>query len=155
MKTLSVDLRERILDAYDEGEGTREDVARRFRVSLGMVKKLLAQRRRTGDIAARHRHSGRKPRLGGAEHREMRALLAGKPDLTLEELRARAGLQCALPTIHRALAAMGLTYKKRHSAPPSKTVRTSRVRDGAGSAARADSTRRGSSSSTNPARRRT
>ena len=32
-------------------KGTREEMARRFRVSLGMVKKLLQQRRRTGDIA--------------------------------------------------------------------------------------------------------
>ena len=39
MKTLSLDLRERILAAYDQEEGTREEVAHRFRVSLGMVKK--------------------------------------------------------------------------------------------------------------------
>src|SRR5208282_2939371 len=37
MKTISLDLRERILAAYDADEGTREAVARRFRVSLGMV----------------------------------------------------------------------------------------------------------------------
>ena len=40
MATLSLDLRERILAAYDAGEGSREEVAHRFRVSLGMVKKL-------------------------------------------------------------------------------------------------------------------
>ncbi len=50
MKTIAFDLRERILAAYDDDEGTREEVARRFRVSLGMVKKLLQQRRRLGDI---------------------------------------------------------------------------------------------------------
>lgn len=63
MRTLSLDLRERILASYDHDEGTREQVARRYRVSLGMVKKLLQQRRRTGDIAPRHRFSGRKPLL--------------------------------------------------------------------------------------------
>ena len=51
MRTLSLDLRERILSAYDKKEGTREEIAARFRVSLGMVKKLLQQRRRTGNIA--------------------------------------------------------------------------------------------------------
>ena len=35
MKTLSVDLRERILAAYDAEEGTRDEIALRFRVSLG------------------------------------------------------------------------------------------------------------------------
>ena len=46
MRTVSVDLRERILDAYDQAEGNREEIAHRYRVSLGLVKKLLQQRRR-------------------------------------------------------------------------------------------------------------
>ena len=37
MRTISLDLRERILAAYDNDEGTREAIARRFRVSLGLV----------------------------------------------------------------------------------------------------------------------
>jgi len=139
MKTLSMDLRERILDSYDRGEGTREEVAVRFRVSLGMVKKLLAQRRRTGEIGARHRHSGRKPKLLEVHHRQMRTLLRAKPDLTLEELRVRAELDCAL-------AAMGLTYKKRRCAPASKTGPTSRRRGAGGRDGRRASTLRGSSS---------
>ena len=61
MRTLSLDLRERILFSYDREEGTRAEIAHRFRVSLGMVKKLLQQRRRTGDISPRHHFAGRKP----------------------------------------------------------------------------------------------
>ena len=38
MRTLSLDLRERILSSYDKEEGTREEIAHRYRV-LGMVKK--------------------------------------------------------------------------------------------------------------------
>ena len=124
-------------------------MARRFRVSLGMVKKLLAQRRRTGEIGARHHHSGRKPLLAGPHHRQMRALLRAKADLTLEELRARTGLDCALPTIHRALAAMGLTYKKRRCAPANRTGPTSRGRGASGGGGSRAWTPRGSSSSTN------
>jgi transposase len=37
-KPISVDLRERIVAAYAERAGTREEVAKRFKVSLGMVK---------------------------------------------------------------------------------------------------------------------
>jgi transposase len=154
-RTTSLDLRERILAACDEGEGTREDVARRFRVSLGMVKKLLAQRRRTGSIAARHHLAGRKPRIAAAHQRRMRTLLGRKPDLTLRELREAAGLDCSLQAIHVVLGKMGLTYKKRLCAPPNKAARTSRGRGGAGTASREGSTRRGSSFSTKPARKRT
>ena len=63
MRTLSLDLRERIVAAYDAEQGTREEVARRFGVSIGMVKKLLQQRRRTHDLGHRHRYSGRKARI--------------------------------------------------------------------------------------------
>jgi transposase len=56
-------LREQILDSYDHHEGTRIEIAHRYGVSVGMVKKLLQQRRRTGDIAPRHHYSGRKPMI--------------------------------------------------------------------------------------------
>ena len=120
MKTLSLDLRERILAAYDAEEGTREEVAHRFRVSLGMVKKLLQQRRHTGDIQARHHFAGRKPKILDRHRAKLRALLAKQPDLTLAELRKSTRLACSLPAIHYVLLAMNLTHKKRRSVPVSK-----------------------------------
>ena len=41
MAALSLDLRQRIISTCDRGEGTQEQIARRFGVSYGMVKKLL------------------------------------------------------------------------------------------------------------------
>lgn len=155
MKTLSLDLRERILASYDKEEGTREEIAHRYRVSLGMVKKLLHQRRRTGQIGARHHYSGRKPIIQGEHRRRLRALLSKKPDLTLKELRQALGLQCTLPAIHYVLASMGLTYKKRHSEPASKAGRTSPTPAGHGAVGRPASTRRGWSSSTSQRRKQT
>lgn len=108
-----MDLRQRILKAYDRGDTTREQVASRFEVSLGMVKKLIQQRRHTGDIAPRHHRSGRKPIILSSHRRELRALLVKQPDLTLEEIRVRLGLECTIQAIHYVLADMGLTYKKR------------------------------------------
>ncbi len=124
MRTLSLDLRERIVAAYDNQEGTRVEIAHRFRVSLGMVKKLLQQRRHTGSIAPRHRFSGRKPMILALHRSQLRALLAKKNDLTLKELRKATGLQCSLQAIHVVLGKMGLTYKKRLSAPANKSGRT-------------------------------
>jgi len=136
MRTLSIDLRQRILDTYDRQEGTRIEVAHRFRVSLGMVKKLLQQRKRTGDIAPRHRFCGRKPMIVASHRQQIRALLAKKNDLTLRELRQAMDLPCSLQAIHVVLGKMGLTYKKRHSEPASKTGRTSPEPAGSGAAAR-------------------
>ena len=155
MKTISLDLRERILAAYDADADTREGVARRFRVSLGMVKKLLQQRRRIGEVRAQHHRSGRKPHIVAHHHHQLRALLDKKPDLTLKELRAATGLACTLPGIHYVLVRLGLTYKKRRSGPANKTGLTSNVRAGPGGGNRPASTRPGSFSSTNPGRKRT
>ena len=136
MRTLSLDLRQRILDCYDNHEGTRDEVAHRFRVSLGMVKKLLQQRRRTGDIAPRHHFAGRKPTILASHRSQIRSLLAKKNDLTLHELRQAMGLPCSLQAIHVVLGKMGLTYKKRHSVPASKLARISREPAGSGASTR-------------------
>ena len=155
MKTISLDLRERILAAYDADADTRDGVARRFRVSLGMVKKLLQQRRRIGEVRAQHHRSGRKPRIVAHHHHQLRILLDKKPDLTLQELRAATGLACTLPAIHYVLIRLGLTYKKRRSGPANRTGPTSNGRGGPGGGPKPASTRRGSFFSTNPGRRRT
>jgi transposase len=154
-KTISVDLRERILASYDNGEGTRPEIARRYCVSLGMVKKLLQQRRHTGDIAPRHRFSGRKPKIQPEHRRQLRALLVQKPDMTLGELRKAAALDCTLPAIHYVLVKIGLTFKKKRSGPASKTARTSHGRAASGGASSEASIQRSSSSSTSRRPRRT
>ena len=119
-----MDLRERILVTYDTEGGTREQVARRYRVSLGMVKKLIQQRRHQGDISPRHHLAGRKPMIVTEHQQKMRSLLEKKADLTLKELRDATALKCSLQAIHVVLTKMGLTYKKRHFVPPNKTGRT-------------------------------
>ena len=112
------------------------EIARRFRVSLGLVKKLLQQRRRTGDLAPRHRFSGRKPTILATHRTQLRILLAQKNDLTLQELRQAVGLECSLQAINVALGKMGLTYKKRHSMPASKIAPTSSAHASSGANAR-------------------
>ena len=148
MGTLSLDLRERILASYDEGEGSREEVAQRFRVSLGMVKKLLQQRRRIGEIGAQHHRAGRKPTIEASHQRQLRKLLAGRVDMTLKEMRGALELDCSLQAIHVVLGRMGLTYKKRRCVPVNKPGPTSLKRAARGGGGKADSTRRGLSSLT-------
>lgn len=155
MATISMDLRQRILKAYDRGDVTREQVAGRFEVSLGMVKKLIQQRRHTGDIAPRHHRSGRKPVILDSHRREIRVILAKQPDLTLEDIRDRLGLGCTIQAIHYVLVDMGLTYKKRRSAPQSNPGRTLPAPVGSGARSKKVSNLPASSSSTNRRPRQT
>jgi len=143
-----MDLRERILKAYDRGDSTREQVAERYSVSLGMVKKLLARRKAGDEIGAHYDRCGRKPKIEEAHREVLSLILVEKPDLTLQQLREAVGLDCTLPAIHYVLADMGLTYKKRLSTPASKADQMSPKGGRNGSAARIRSIRRDSSSST-------
>jgi transposase len=131
-RPISLDLRQRILASYDQNEGTREEIAQRYRVSLGMVKKLLQQRRSTGDIACQYSRCGRRPRIVAVHRQKLRELLSRKPDLTLEELRRAVPLDCTIQAIHYVLEEMGLTYKKRRSVPANKIGRILPGRAGTG-----------------------
>ncbi len=137
MATLSLDLRQRIISTCDRREGTQEQIARCFKVSYGMVKKLLQQRRKTGCIKPRHHLAGRKKLIVAAHRIAMRQHLKRKPDMTLAELREALGLKCTLPAIHYVLVDMGLTYKKRHCTPPNKSAKTSARRVKSGSTSKA------------------
>ena len=124
MATLSLDLRQRILARYDQGKYTRNAVAQQFGVSLGMVKKLIQQRKHLGEIGSLHKRAGRKPLITQRHQERLQALVAKRPDTTLTELRAALRLPCSLTAINKALVRLGLTYKKRRSAPVSRTDRT-------------------------------
>jgi transposase len=123
MKTLSIDLRKRILSSYDKNDVTRQDVADRYCVSLGMVKKLIQQRRKTGNINPRHHYSGRKPIIIDKHRKQLKDLIKDQPDMTLKELRDSLKLDCSIQAIHYVLVDMGLTYKKRRFGQANKIER--------------------------------
>jgi transposase len=124
MKTLSLDLRRRILAAYDAGDVTRQEVADRFVVSLGMVKKLIQQRAKTGDIGNLHHRAGRPRLLAAEDEKRLLELHAAQPDATLAELCERLGKPCHFVTIHRTLARLGLKFKKKTSGRRNRNART-------------------------------
>lgn len=99
-------------------------------MSLGLVKKLLAQNERTGDLRPRYRYCGRKAKLEPAHGKRMKRLVAKEPELTLVEIKQRLELNCNIGAFHWVLGRLGLAYKKRRSMRPKKTGRTSPRRGG-------------------------
>ena len=128
METTPLSMRKRILACYDSGKETRLSVAKRFCVSLGMVKKLIQQRRHLGDIAPLHWRAGRKPLLTSAHKEQMEEAIRRQPDTILAEFRELLGVDCSLTAIHNVLAGMGMTYKKRRFARASRIAQTSKRR---------------------------
>ena len=124
-RPLSMDLRERIAAAVSGGE-SRQSAARRFSVSASCVIKLMRRLRETGSVAPGQMGGWKEYAL--ADHETLvRALIAERPDLTLEELQdalAQQGIQVGRSSVDRFLKARALTLKKSRSAPPSGTDRT-------------------------------
>lgn len=122
MRALSLDLRERIMAVVDAAELGLAAVAARFAVSHGTVKKLVGQRRRLGHVEALG-HGGGRPRRVDLEG--LCTAVAQDPDVSLEELQTRVpaldGGRVSLGAISQWLKRLGLTRKKRPSAPRKPT----------------------------------
>jgi transposase len=125
MDAYSEDLRQRVVQACDEGVLSREEIAEHFHVSTSWIRRLLQRRRETGSFSALPGGRGPKPKLSESHLSRLSQLVDKHPDATLRELKRRGRFSCSLPTIYRALRSLGLTLKKSHSAPANKTVRTS------------------------------
>ena len=89
MKTYSLDLRQRVLAAYDRGKLTQEEVAERFEVSRRWLCTLLRRRREGGSVAALPHGGGRRPKFAGQGQEALRAFVVADPDTTLQELLDR------------------------------------------------------------------
>lgn len=113
MPAYSLDLRQRVLDAVERGEGSIRQIARRFVVSLSFVVRLLQLKRRTGSAEPKPHGGGRRPTLGPDDLERLRDLVQQQPDATLEELQQRLGVDCSLMVISRALAKLKLPRKKK------------------------------------------
>ena len=124
MNAYSTDLRERVVAAYDSGEGTQDQVAARFAVSTSWVRKLLRQRRRTGSIEPRPHGGGHAPAFDGEAAARLRQAVRDDADATLKELGRAAGVACSPSAVYRALDRLGITRKKRHGGRPSRTGRS-------------------------------
>lgn len=119
------DLRRKILEAYQQGEGTEEALARRFRVSRGYVEKIRGQQLRTGQMERVRHRPGRKPKFTEPVREQLRDWLRQQPDLTLAELQEKLLGQVELgvsrPSLWTVLRKMGLRLKKSHSTPSNAT----------------------------------
>ena len=109
----SKDLRTRIINAIDQHEGSVRQIACRFQVSTSFIVRLLRRRRETGAIEPKPHGGGQPPALDPGKLEELRELVRQQPDVTLEELRQRLGLDCSLAAICRTLKKVGITRKKK------------------------------------------
>jgi transposase len=129
MNAYSLDLRQKILRAYDQRLGSQRALAALFGVSQAFVEKLLRRRRTTGDIAPRPHAGGRRAICNEAALAVVRRLVQAQPDATLaefcEQLFAQRGLCVSVPTMGRRVITLRVPRNKRRSTPANRTPRAS------------------------------
>lgn len=150
MAAYSMDLRKRVLADCDAGMKTKP-VAEKYGVSRTWVRGLKQKRRETGDIAPGV-PTGRPRKI---DRDQLAALVKEDADATLAELRERLGVKCSLTAIWMVLDTLRITFKKKRSARPSRSGRTSRRNEPPSASSSSASTRGDSSSSTKRGQRRT
>jgi transposase len=126
-RAYSNDLRRKLLEAHEQGQGTLEELAEEFRVSLGFAKKISAALRRTGRMERTEQRHGRRNRVTPLVQERLREWLRQQPDLTLGELQRQLGEQVqvslSIPRLWVVLRQMKLRLKKSRSTPRSRTPR--------------------------------
>ena len=126
-RTLSSDLRQRVVGAVVDGGLSRNQAAARFGVAVSTanlwVKRFLA----TGSLAS-GQIGGHKPAILSGSHRDWLLACCKDGDFTLRglvaELTAERGLKVDYVSAWRFVHAEGLTHKKRRRRPANRIVPT-------------------------------
>jgi transposase len=144
MKPYSLDLRQRVLEAWQHGEGSQRQLAARFSVHLTFVRNLLRLYRQSGSLQPRPHGGGRRPLAEGPVLERLAQMVAKRPDDTLDEhrerLAAEGGPAMSRATLARALQRLKLTVKKKkplrqRARPKTGASRTARLPGAAGPSA--------------------
>ncbi|NEP25360.1 MAG: transposase [Moorea sp. SIO1F2] len=118
MKAYSVDLRQKIIDAYNQGNISQRKLAQQFNVALSFVQKLLKQYRETGNIAPKVRTKQTPIKLTPEQLAILRDLVIKNNDATLDELRIwlaeETGVLIGRSTVDRMIKRLNLTRKRNH-----------------------------------------
>ena len=126
MKAYSVDLRQKIVDAYNQREGSQRQLARRFRVSLTFIENLLKRYRTDGTVEPRRHGGGQVAKLNREQEAVVATLVEENNDAILvelcEQLEQRIDVRISRATMGRYVQKLKLTRKKKLCTQRNETV---------------------------------
>jgi transposase len=123
-RSLSVDLRRRVVDAIEGGLSCRA-AAQRFGVSASSAIRWRAMERREGDVRPKRQGGDRHSQRIEAHAELILSAVTAKTDITLAELRERLkerGVAVAVGTLWRFFKRRKITRKKSRRTPPSSAA---------------------------------
>jgi len=118
MAAYSIDLRQKILSAWQNQEGSQREIAKRFKVSLSFVRDFLRRYRETGEITAKPQGGDRRSKLKAKEQEILQTIVSQQSDMYLREIQAemqeRTGIEVSVTSLCRTLKRLKLKRKKKH-----------------------------------------
>ena len=113
----SLDLRQKVIEAYVNKEGSIRKLAERFKISKNAVSGFIARFRSTGKVHPKHREvPGNPSKVDEQRAQYLTEVLQREPDLTLNELcqqfEAHFGQSISISAMDRGLKKHKITRKK-------------------------------------------
>lgn len=116
-KPLPIELRSRVVEAFNAGAGTYRDLAERFGVSVPSVFRWVKLDEHYSDLSPKANTGGPKLKIPDEDLDKLKKLVSEKPDRTVMELVAewnsRYSQAIGNAIMGRALLRAGLPFKKR------------------------------------------
>jgi transposase len=114
----SLDLRKRVIAAYQAKEGSLRQLAERFKVSLSFIRDLTRRFREANTVEPKPHGGGAPAKLEASHFGVVKQLVEKQPDALLSELCERLAqssqVNVSVSTMHRAVKRLELSYKKKH-----------------------------------------
>jgi transposase len=128
-RPLSIELREKIVNAYKKGLGSTSEIAEIFSVTQRTVFRFLKLEREKGDLSPTP-IPGRPPILNEKNLAIIKKIVLTNTDETLDQYRLKfyeeTGIDVSAVTIHNACNILDLRRKKKVSLQRNKNGRTSK-----------------------------
>ena len=130
-RAYSDDLRQKLIEAHQQGDGSLPALAQRFHVSVGWARKVSAAFYRSGSwVRPPSGPRGPRSKFSDEIRRRLYEWIDEQPDLTLQQLQSRLrgelGLKASIGRLWSVLREMGLRLKKSRFSPPSRMSPPSR-----------------------------
>lgn len=113
----SIDLRKKILSAWQGKEGSQRGLAKRFKVSFSFIKDLLRQYRETGEITPKQQGGDRRSKLKEKEQVLLKKIVSEQNDIYLREIQStllkETGIEVSISSLCRTLNRLELKRKKK------------------------------------------
>jgi len=117
---MSIDLRERIYAAVQEGEMSQAEILRQYKISRSGLNSFLRHVEETGKLEPKPFVAGRKSKFNEKDIKKIKKYLESHSDATLQEILDYTGKDASIMAVSRTLEKIGYHLKKNRYLPANR-----------------------------------